>query len=45
MRMPLMTVVPLHKVWVTGLEGTTYVDKVDGMKHKPQGTDWVTITG
>jgi D-hexose-6-phosphate mutarotase len=28
---------------ITGLESTTYLDKTDAMKHKPQGADPVTI--
>ena len=34
----------VRKVAVTGLEGTTYIDKTDGLKQKPQGSEPVTIT-
>ncbi len=34
----------VQKVSVTGLEGTTYLDKVDGQKQKPQGNDPIAIT-
>ncbi len=37
------TVGDVRKASVTGLEGTTYIDKMDGMKHKPQGADAVVI--
>ena len=33
----------VKQVTVTGLEGTTYIDKTDGMQQKPQGNDAVTI--
>jgi glucose-6-phosphate 1-epimerase len=33
----------VRQVRVFGLEGTSYIDKTDGMKHKGQGNDPVTI--
>ena len=33
----------VQKVSVTGLEGTTYIDKVDGQKQKPQGNGPIAI--
>ena len=30
---------------ITGLAGTTYIDKVDGFKKKPQGAEPIVITG
>jgi len=32
-------------VWVTGLTGTTYIDKVDGAKRKTEGNAGVKLTG
>ena len=34
----------VRQVKVTGLERTSYIDKTDGLKHKPQGDVPVTIT-
>jgi glucose-6-phosphate 1-epimerase len=35
----------VRQVRVQGLEGTTYIDKTDANKHKPQGNEAVTIGG
>lgn len=35
----------VRQVSVSGLEGTMYIDKTDGLKHKPQGNERMTILG
>jgi glucose-6-phosphate 1-epimerase len=37
------SVADIHEVSVTGLEGTTYIDKTDGFKQKREGTDPMRI--
>ena len=34
----------IHQVSVTGLEGTSYIDKTDGFRRKQQGSDPMRIT-
>jgi glucose-6-phosphate 1-epimerase len=34
----------IHQVSVSGLEGTTYIDKTDGLRRKQQGSDPLRIT-
>src|SRR5262245_9840635 len=40
-----LAVADVTEIAVTGLAGTTYIDKVDGMARKRQGADPVRITG
>jgi len=37
------SIADIHQVSVTGLEGTTYIDKTDGFKRKQQGSDPMRI--
>src|SRR5262245_6922342 len=40
-----LTVGDVRAVAITGLENTTYIDKVDGMTHKRQGAEPLRLTG
>ena len=40
-----LTVGDVRAVAITGLENTTYIDKVDGMTRKRQGTEPLRLTG
>jgi glucose-6-phosphate 1-epimerase len=40
-----LAVVDVRRVRIAGLEGTTYIDKTDANKHKPQGDQAVTFNG
>ena len=40
-----LTVSEVEKIKVLGLEGTTFIDKVDGGTQKPQGSEALMLTG